>query len=74
VARKELSWRAAVVTSLIITSASVFTTFLPQWNIVSINDRTGDFAYGFIVYFGGQFFTILVALKGLTHLLAGRQQ
>jgi len=69
--RKEvdrLQLRAAALASLILTCASFFTFFLPDWSYYRVSSNIWEFIYSAVRFIGAEFSTNLVFFLGLDAL------
>ena len=66
---KGLQFIPAVKVSLLIALASIFLSFLPQWQLQTILENEPNFWYALLVHIGGTFFSSLLSLLGLSRFL-----
>ena len=69
---ERITWWAAAGMAAIITGATVFTSFLPQWTFTSIQAELYEFYYLLGINVGGEFVTALIAIKGVSNAVASK--
>jgi len=69
-----ISWRDAIIVSVVVMGATYFIQFLVGVTYQSILVDPGAFAFDSIKILGSTFFGTLLSLKGLAHLVGAKKE